>query len=629
MFLSIFTDELGMDITKGLPVLKEWGLEYVDLRGRVFGRAAENLEPEQLADLKSLLDSYGMKVGCLQSSLAKVHLPDAARCEAEARKLEGIIRAADTLHCRLVRSFFYWQPPAELAGDLAVRPDVQQKVLDLFAPLAERAKQAGLVLAFENCGVTPDEVATIVDALDVPSWGLAWDVNNGWDNDSRRADEDAFIVDLARQSRLVHVKARGAVEGIEPYVIPYDKVLQICDNAGLRGPVSVETHNPVRSISNAEMSQQVVEVLRKAWPSAAPGSLFAPPKPATEVVRPWKDNPVGFAVVGLGMGHNRARDITNTPGTRLVGVSDLTEERAQRTSEACGVPYTTDFREWLDNDEVKVIYVMTETGRHAEVALEALDAGKHVLTTKPMEASLAACDAMIHKAEEKGLLLGVDFGRRYTPDLLSLQEAVSTGWFGRLLSGVCELKILRTMDYFRANGGWRGTRRWDGGGVLSNQSIHHIDEIAQTVGIPSQVRCTIWTQNHDIEAEDLGTTAWLYDDGAVLTYFATTNYPQPTWYVHYELVGTEGAYYTASGGPFEGIDTRWYKDGAWSDKAPVVVEPKWLNAADNFAAALRSGAELTCPGRDGRRTQAILDAMYRSAYEADGGWVDVHAELEG
>jgi predicted dehydrogenase len=93
--------------------------------------------------------------------------------------------------------------------------------------------------------------------------------------------------------------------------------------------------------------------------------------------------------------------------------------------------------------------------------------------------------------------------------------------------------------------------------------------------------------------------------------------------MRYELVGAEGAYFAASGGPFTEIDVRWYKDGAWSEIAPRVVNSKWINAADNFAGALRSGAELTCPGRDGRRTQAILDAMYRSAYEADGGWVDV------
>jgi hypothetical protein len=86
VFLSIFTDELALDITKALPILQSWGLTHVDLRGRVFGRAAENLSPEQLADLKKLLDDHGMTVGCLQSSLAKVHLPDAARCAALLRK---------------------------------------------------------------------------------------------------------------------------------------------------------------------------------------------------------------------------------------------------------------------------------------------------------------------------------------------------------------------------------------------------------------------------------------------------------------------------------------------------------------------------------------------------------------
>jgi predicted dehydrogenase len=290
------------------------------------------------------------------------------------------------------------------------------------------------------------------------------------------------------------------------------------------------------------------------------------------------------------------------------------------------VPYTTDLQAWLEDDKVEVIYVMTETGRHAEVALQALRAGKHVLTTKPMEASLAACDEMIHLAGEKGLLLGVDLDRRFRPGPQTLRAAVADGWFGQMLSGTCTLKVLRTIEYYRANGGWRGTRRWDGGGVLSNQSVHHIDEIAFTVGIPSRVRCSIWTQNHDIEAEDLGTAVWLYDDGTVVTFYGTTNYPHKTWYLNYELSGTEGAYWTASGGPFVKPQTRWYKDGAWSDKAPRIVESEWLNAADNFAAALRSGTGLTCSGHDGRRTQAILESMYRSAYETDGGWVDVRPE---
>ncbi len=373
---------------------------------------------------------------------------------------------------------------------------------------------------------------------------------------------------------------------------------------------------------------EISEKSNRAWPTAAPAGLFDVPTRAKTVTRPWDDDPVGFAIVGLSMGHVRAKQLVETPGTRLVGVCDLIEERARHTGEACGVPYTTEVQKWLDDDEVEVVFVLTETGRHAEVALQALEAGKHVLTTKPMEASIEACDQMIDLAEERGLLLGVDFDRRSKTDVQTLRAAIADGRFGRLLSGNCSLKIQRTMQYFRANGGWRGTRRWDGGGVFSNQSVHHIDEVAYTVGIPSQVRCNIWTQTHEIEAEDLGTSVWLYADGAVITFYATSSYPHPTWYLHYELEGTEGAYTQVSGGPFEGPRIKWYLDGNWSEQAPRVVECAWLNAMDNFAAALRTGADLICSGHDGRRTQAILDAMYRSAYESGGDWVAVRTALE-
>ena len=623
MQLSIFTDELALDVTKALPIIKGWGVDTVDFRGRIFGKPIERLTDEELVELRKLLDDLGMRTGCIESSLAKVHLPDAERMAVEQEKLEGIIRAADALDCRLVRSFFYWQPKADLAGALAIRPDEQQKVMDAFAPLAARAKEAKLVLAFENCGVTHDEVIAMLSMFDVPEWGMSWDVCNTWNCTEREQGVEAYCARLAPYARQLHVKARGAVPGIVPFIIPYDTVLQIAANAGVQGTVSVETHNADPSASNVDVSEQLVKIVQAAWPSAAPGSNVAKSKSAADVTRPWQDDPVRFAVIGLGMGHGRAKMICDTPGTELIGVCDLVESRAKRTGEACNVPWTTDMQRWFNDDRVEVICVMTETGRHGEVTLAALEAGKHVISTKPMEASLAACDAMIQKAEEKGLLLAVDFSRRFNTDLVTLRNVVSSGAFGKLLSGSFELKILRTMDYFNNNGGWRGTRRWDGGGVLSNQSIHHIDELAYAVGIPAKVRCAIWTQNHEIEAEDLGTAAWLYPDGAVITFTGTTNYPHATWFDRVELVGTEGAYFRAENGPFEEPMERFFLDGAWRDGAPETVEPEWLNSADNFAAALRAGAALTCPGSEGRRTQSILDAMYRSAYEADGQWVDV------
>ncbi|MBM4032893.1 MAG: TIM barrel protein [Planctomycetes bacterium] len=669
MFPSIFTDELGLDFPDALPILKSWGLAHCDLRGRVFRKAFEDLTPEELAEARRLLDLHGLKLGALQSSLAKVHLPDGDHLRAEERKLEGVIRAADALGCRLVRSFFYWQPPRDLEGQLAVRPDELQKALDRFAPLADHAQKAGLVLAFENCGTTPDECFALLDALAVPTWGFAWDVHSSWDCEERRRNPAAFLIRMAQRARLVHVKAHGAVPGHgEP--IPYDKVLATLDNAGLRGPVSAETHNPDPAVPHADMSRRVVEAIQRAWPTAAPGRLFDTAKKPAPAPRPWADDPVRFVVVGLGMGHSRAKMVQETPGARLVGVCDIVEERARRTADACHVPYETDVRRWLDNKEVEAVFVLTETGNHAAVALACLEAGKHALVTKPMDATLAACDAMVRLAEAKGLTLAVDFSRRVESGPLSLRAAVQNGRFGRLLSGDAALKVLRTMDYYRSNGGWRGTRRWDGGGVLSNQNIHHLDELVFALGVPSRVRCSIWTQDHAIEAEDLGVAAWEYGgtgvppvaghrpeacatgpvvsvgvgtlaggisvggtgvppvcQGLVLTLYATSSYPHSTWYFRFDLHGTQGAVVQASGGPFEKPLERWFLDGAWGPNAPDHAESPWANNVDNFAAHLRAGAPLVCDGREGRRSQAVLDAMYRSAYEADGGWVPVHPEL--
>ncbi len=111
MYASIFTDEVKIDdLAEALDLFHSWGMERVDLRDRVFGGPFHALDDAGFKRLRSMLDARNLQVACLESSLAKVHLPDKERQQQEAQKLEGIIRAADALDCRLVRSFFYWQP---------------------------------------------------------------------------------------------------------------------------------------------------------------------------------------------------------------------------------------------------------------------------------------------------------------------------------------------------------------------------------------------------------------------------------------------------------------------------------------------------------------------------------------
>lgn len=269
MFISIFTDELKLDVAEAIPMIKSWGLEHVDFRSMVFGKEIHELDDRELRKLKKLVDDNGMTVGCLQSSLCKDHLPNAESRKHDLAKLDGIVRAADALDCRLVRSFHYWKNYVSEScndGDLAKGGDALQQIMDMLTPVTDRAEAEGLVLAFENCDVHHDDVFAVLDALTVPGWGLAWDVNNNWYCDERRKDEDAFIERMVKRALCVHVKAGGALNWLKREVIPYKKVLNACYQSGLQGPVSAETHNPQKTFPCKDVSRQVIEVIRLAWP---------------------------------------------------------------------------------------------------------------------------------------------------------------------------------------------------------------------------------------------------------------------------------------------------------------------------------------------------------------------------
>ena len=99
---------------------------------------------------------------------------------------------------------------------------------------------------------------------------------------------------------------------------------------------------------------------------------------------------VGFAVIGLGMGRSRARLIAETEGARLICVCDLKQDLAREVGEELCCDYTSSLQQVLARDDVDVVLVMTPSGEHAAVGVQVAAAGKHVITTKPMDVSTAA-----------------------------------------------------------------------------------------------------------------------------------------------------------------------------------------------------------------------------------------------
>ena len=626
MYISVFSDELKKEVTEALPIFAEWGMKYVDFRGLINGAPIEKQTTEQLKALKRQLDSLGLKTGVIQSSLCKKHLPDAEEIKNQKEKLEGIIRAADILDCRLVRSFNFWQHDQNdpKCGELVMRPDALSEVLDMFAPFARRAREAGLILGFENCGQTPDEAIAFLEALNVPEWGMAWDVSNMFELlPEAQGDCIDYFTKALKYANMLHVKCRGVLQEVDGKKVPWERVLRGAAVTGKDMPISIETHLPsqVTTLTPEEATKRCYSYIKKVWPESAPSDMNTALSVKQYFDRPYKDDPVRMVVVGLGMGKNRCAQISDTCGIKLAGVCDIRLEKAKAVGEQYNIPYSDDINVFLNDTSVEAMYIVTPTGTHCDIAEQCLNAGKHVLLTKPMDVEYKKCERLADLGKEKGLLVGCDFDLHYRGPLKELQKAVINGFFGNLKSANMILNIRRTQKYFDENGGWRGTWALDGGGALSNQGIHEIDRMLSVFGMPKKVRCAVSRQTFDIEAEDIGIAEMLYDSGMIARISSTTSYPASSWYTRLEVYGDKGAYLLTAGGP-EGDHIYWWKDGAWSEESPYPVKREWNQGADNFANAIRTGEPMLVTVENGIRSRYVLDKMYESARE-EKGWLDI------
>jgi UDP-N-acetyl-2-amino-2-deoxyglucuronate dehydrogenase len=237
-----------------------------------------------------------------------------------------------------------------------------------------------------------------------------------------------------------------------------------------------------------------------------------------------KDGKIGFGMVGLNWGVGRCEMIQQVPEAELVGVVSRTAERAKAAGEKFGVDWYTDYRELLKRDDLDVLCLWTPSGVHMEQAIDAARAGKHVLTTKPMEITIPRVDAMISACKEAGVRLGTEFMLHYVPDNYALYNVLREGRLGKIYFCEISQKGYRPQWYYEMDGGWRGTWAIDGGGAMMNQCIHAVDLMLWLMGDVAEVTSLTGTFTHKIEAEDTGASLIRFANGAVGTFFGTTSF---------------------------------------------------------------------------------------------------------
>ena len=240
---------------------------------------------------------------------------------------------------------------------------------------------------------------------------------------------------------------------------------------------------------------------------------------------------VRFAVVGAGyIGRHHAAVIGATPGMRLTavvdGVPELAEALADQVEAETGQRPTAhaDVAGALAGGGVDAVAVCVPSGLHADVAVTALEAGRHVVLEKPLEVTVGAGRrvAAAAAAAAPGALATVISQHRYDPASQVVHRAVAAGRLGRLTSAVASLSWWRGQGYYDS-GGWRGTWALDGGGALMNQGVHTLDLLLWFMGRPVQVHAHTALLAHErVEVEDTVVATITFESGALAVLHATT-----------------------------------------------------------------------------------------------------------
>lgn len=355
---------------------------------------------------------------------------------------------------------------------------------------------------------------------------------------------------------------------------------------------------------------------------------------------------IRFGVIGCGaIGPTHCGAILQIEGAELVAVSDIVAEKTQKAAKKFDVSrvYQSDV-ELLADPDIDAVCVCTPSGMHADGAVAAMRAGKHVVIEKPMDVSLEACDRLIAAEDETGKKLAIISQHRFDAATVLVKQAIDSGKLGRIVLADATVKWWRTQGYYDS-GDWRGTWAMDGGGALMNQGVHTVDLLQWLTGGVATLYAQTRTAAHErIEVEDTAVAALTFNNGAIGTLTATTaawdGFP-----VRIDIYGTEGtaiiegdrlktlrfkngeeyqseeaavhALSVAKGGTASVKDEAATRLTVSSGSAAADPGAVWGDAhraqIEDFINAIRTGGKPLIDGREGKKPLEIILGVYRSA----------------
>lgn len=251
-----------------------------------------------------------------------------------------------------------------------------------------------------------------------------------------------------------------------------------------------------------------------------------------------KFEPVKMATIGVGgMGSGHISRMQEIDEVELVAVCDIDPEVAKEKGEQYGVPYYTDYKKCIKEAGAEAVTIATPHFDHPIVGIHAMKNGLHVLSEKPVAATISMAEKMAKTAKQTKRIFTAMFQQRMTPAVRAALDIVRKKKLGEIYRTCLIATGFRSMAYYNS-ALWRATWVGEGGGVLVNQAPHPIDIFCALGGLPSKVQARCEPRIHDIEVEDRAEALLDYKNGAKGYFLVSTDETPATQLI--EICGEKG-----------------------------------------------------------------------------------------
>ncbi len=314
--------------------------------------------------------------------------------------------------------------------------------------------------------------------------------------------------------------------------------------------------------------------------------------------------PIKIGIIGCGgISRAHARGYKNlTDLFQITATCDTIETNAIERGQQLGAKNIyTDYKKMLKEADIDAVDICLPHDIHAEVSIDALESGKHVIVEKPIATTLQEADDMISTANKAGLTLMVALNERYDPVHQQIKKMIDDGTLGKLLC----IRIDHNQNVLLPEGHWIRSKKRLGGGVLIGSGIHRVDLLRWFGGEVKKV-ANFWAKQPErMEGEVAVVMNVLFESGCIGEVTALWAVRKAPWYEGVWVYGTNGSVYRING-------LFWDSPDGYV-KVDVPEADSFTEELRHFGQCMLNGQKPLTSGEEARRSLEVVLAAYRSA----------------